>query len=296
MAAASTATAAAAGAARSLQTLVSTDWLAANRDRVVLLDGSWHMPNVNRNALAEFNKQRIDGARFFDIDGVSDKSSHLPHMLPPPAQFTKQVGDLGISNDDHVVIYDSTGTRSACRVYWTFRVFDHKKVSVLDGGLVKWLAEGRPVVSSEPGPVEPKTYSWRSNPTIVKTYADIIDAYTTHSCQIVDARPSGRFHGTDPEPRAGLSSGHMPTAINLPFTKVLDPVTQTMLPRNELIKLFHDTGVNLNRPIINTCGSGITASVLFVAQEIAGATDQIAVFDGSWTEYASTPGCLIEKS
>ncbi|KAH6582270.1 hypothetical protein BASA60_002032 [Batrachochytrium salamandrivorans] len=251
---------------RHYDTLVSTSWLAKNQGKVILLDGSWHMPSTKRNPFEEFRLKHIQDARFFGIDDISDKSSKLPHMLPPLAQFNTQVGELGITSSDHIVIYDTTGMGSACRVYWTFRSFGHEKVSVLDGGLPKWLADGHPTVSGD----------------------------TTVEPAIVDARPAGRFYGSDPEPRAGLSSGHIPESRSMPSVMVFDPSTKDLLSPADLRKLCESRGINLDRPIICTCGSGVTASILYFAFERAGAKE-LAVYDGSWTEYASTPNARIGK-
>ncbi|KAL5035674.1 hypothetical protein RTP6_003333 [Batrachochytrium dendrobatidis] len=278
---------------RNFDTLVSTSWLAENKNKVVILDGSWHMPATQRNPLEEFRQKHIENARFFGIDDICDKGTKLPHMLPPAMQFDQQVGDLGISASDHIVIYDTSGIGSACRVYWTFRAFGHSNVSVLDGGLPKWEAEGRLTVSGDTV-VEPKVYNSQINPTIVANFKDIRTATTVHNCQVIDARPAGRYYGSDPEPRAGLSSGHIPESRSLPFPMVMDPVTKTFLEPEKLRELCEHRGISLDRPIICTCGSGITASILYLAFERAGVTD-LSVYDGSWTEYASIPGVLISK-
>ncbi|KAL2915608.1 hypothetical protein HK105_204793 [Polyrhizophydium stewartii] len=271
--------------------LIAPSALAALRTAVVL-DGSWHMPATRRNAAAEFAARHIPGARFFDIDAVADRTTTLPHMLPTPRVFAESVGRLGISDKDHVVIYDTAGVGPACRVYWTFRAFGHTQVSVLDGGLPRWTAEGRPTETGE-AVIEARTYAEPGTPTLVRTYEDIVRAMTTRDAQIVDARPAGRFTGAEPEPRAGLRSGHMPTAVSVPSGRVVDPATGTMLPAADLAALFTSAGLDLARPIICTCGSGVTASVLFVALERAGARD-VSVYDGSWTEYAGRPGSVIE--
>ncbi|KAH6577264.1 hypothetical protein BASA61_003680 [Batrachochytrium salamandrivorans] len=278
---------------RHYDTLVSTSWLAKNQGKVILLDGSWHMPSTKRNPFEEFRLKHIQDARFFGIDDISDKSSKLPHMLPPLAQFNTQVGELGITSSDHIVIYDTTGMGSACRVYWTFRSFGHEKVSVLDGGLPKWLADGHPTVSGDTT-VEPAVYSGKVIPEIIANFQRIEKTMMDHDCQIVDARPAGRFYGSDPEPRAGLSSGHIPESRSMPSVMVFDPSTKDLLSPADLRKLCESRGINLDRPIICTCGSGVTASILYFAFERAGAKE-LAVYDGSWTEYASTPNARIGK-
>ncbi|KAJ3118810.1 hypothetical protein HK098_005832 [Nowakowskiella sp. JEL0407] len=274
--------------------LVSTTWLSQNLPHVKILDGSWHLPSLNRSAISEFTNCRIPSAQFFDIDDVSDKSVSLPHMLPSPELFASKVGSLGVSETDHVVIYDSAGIGPACRVYWTFKVFGHLKVSVLDGGLPRWLNDGHPVESG-PFSTEPKVYKTPEiNQSLVKTYTDMKDILQSKSEQILDARPSRRFHGIDPEPRPGLPSGHMPGSINVPFMELSDPTTKRLLPIENLREYFHNKRIDLEKPIANTCGSGVTASIVYFALEQAGAT-QLSVYDGSWSEYASISESQIEE-
>ncbi|KAI9203481.1 Rhodanese-like domain-containing protein [Polychytrium aggregatum] len=278
---------------RSLSSLVSTQWLQDNLGSVVVLDGSWHMPALKRNAFEEYLAQHVPGARFFDIDRIADQATNLPHMLPSTKQFEEQVGQLGISNDDHIVVYDFNGVVSACRVYWTFKVFGHQKVSVLDGGIPKWINEQRPVESGTVDGFSKTNFQAVFHPQLVRDYSQITQISATKAEQIVDARSLGRFQGSDPEPRVGLSSGHMPNSVCVPFNELYDPASKTLLPADKLRELYRTKGVNLSLPIVNSCGSGITAAVNYVAQEQAGA-EQISVYDGSWTEYASKPTSIIE--
>ncbi|CAI2172395.1 18063_t:CDS:2 [Funneliformis geosporum] len=278
--------------------VVSTEWVAQNPDSIIFLDGSWHMPNANRDPYKEYLEKRIKNARFFGIDEIKDKNTDLPHMLPSPAEFAKAVGDLGISENDYVVVYDSVGLFSSTRVYWTFKVFGHDKASVLDGGLPKWIGEKREI---ESGPVSftPKTYK---TPTlrkeVVRNYEDIRRNIndgpdSSNFEQVIDARPEARFEGIAPEPRPGLSSGHMPYSYSVPFNSIIDPNTKTtLLQDDELKRLFETRNIDLNKPIVLSCGSGVTATMLYLALEKIGAK-KLAVYDGSWTEYASKKGSPI---
>lgn len=283
-----------------IQRLVSTKWVAENLNKVVLVDGSWHMPASKRNPYQEFKQQHIRTARFFDVDRVADTTTtNLPHMLPSKGQFDEEVGKaLGISTEDHVVVYDSWGIGPACRVYWTFRAFGHKKVSVLDGGLVKWIAEGRAVEGSQESIVNPKHYKAEAlDPNTVASYSQMCEWVKNRNVQIVDARPAGRFDGRDPEPRQGLSSGHMPHSINIPFNELIDQHSKTLLPIHELKALFKRKGLALDKPIVTTCGSGMTAAIVFFALEQVGVPySLLTLYDGSWTEYASKPTSLIIHS
>ncbi|ORX62209.1 Rhodanese-like protein [Hesseltinella vesiculosa] len=298
---------------RSMSSLISSDQLASFLDkakvldsstssvnRVKVLDSSWHMPNANRDPYQEFLAKRIPGAQFFGIDTIKDTTVDLPHMLPTPTVFAQAVGDLGITNDDHVVVYDSVGTFSAARVYWTFKAFGHQgPLSILNGGLPAWENAGHPLAS---GPAEAVSAQYAESPLqtdLVRDYATMLQHATAiqqgvaNQPQIIDARALGRFTGEAPEPRPGLSSGHMPGAICVPFQEVATPDGQYKSD-DELKQLFESKGVDLDKPIITSCGSGITASVLYVALERAGAK-QVAVYDGSWTEYADKKDSIIIK-
>ncbi|KAF0553533.1 Rhodanese-like protein [Gigaspora margarita] len=278
--------------------IVTTEWVTQNYDSIIPVDGSWHMPNTNRNAYEEYFKTRLKNARFFGIDEIKDKTTDLPHMLPTPKDFAEAVGNLGISEKDHVVVYDSIGIFSSTRVYWTFKVFGHERVSLLEGGLPKWLKEGRPV---ESGPIDivPKSYEIPTlNTALVRNYNDIrknIDRgeVSPDFEQVLDARPEARFTGDETEPRPGLPSGHMPYSISVPFNSVIDPNTKnTFLNDDELKKLFKSKNIDLEKPIVLSCGSGVTATMLYTALEKVGAK-KLAVYDGSWTEYAGKEGSPI---
>lgn len=267
--------------------LISTNELAArlNDPSWVAVNGSWHMPSEKRNAQAEHVASHIPGARFFNLDAISDPHSSYPHMLPSPATFEKAVGLLGIGNKTHVVVYDTQGLFSAARIWWMFRVFGHDNVQVLDGGFPKWLAEKRPVESGliTPHPVA-FTASYRSE--LVRSFEDIQRNLATQYEQVVDARASGRFNGTEPEPRAGLRSGHIPGSFNLSFRECTIPPYHVLKKTDDLKELFKSRKVDLSRPVIASCGSGVTACVLALALHELG-LHNVPVYDGSWAEWAS---------
>lgn len=273
--------------------LVTTEWLAAHlgHPRLRVVDGSWHMPQLKRDPRAEFVQAHIPGAVFFDIDEIADKSTALPHMLPPPAQFARQVGALGIGSGDLVVVYDTRGVVSAARVWWTFRAMGHERVAVLDGGLPRWLAEGCPVESGWPA-VRPRRFAARLRRSLLRTLDQVRRAVQDGGEQILDARSRGRFHGIEPEPRPGLRGGHIPGSLNLPYD-TLYREDGTLLPADELRRRYEAAGVDLRRPVATTCGSGVTASVLALGLHLLGAR-KVAVYDGSWTEWASRPDTPVE--
>ncbi len=275
--------------------LVSTQWLADNLGRpgVVVLDATYHLPTAKRDARGEYTREHIPGALFFDIDTIADPNSPLPHMLPPPESFARTVEALGIGSDDHVVAYDSYGLMSAARPWWMFRVFGHDRVSVLDGGLAKWKREGRPVTDAKSAPAPAKRFQARPRPDLVRGKDQLLGNLKARSEQVLDARAAGRFQGTAPEPRAGLRSGHIPGSLNLPYNRLVDGKTQTVLPREALLEEFSKSGVDLREPIVTSCGSGVTACVLALGLELAGAR-HVAVYDGSWSEWGLPGNTPVE--
>lgn len=252
-----------------------------------ILDASWFLPAEGRSGREEFGRERIPGAAFFDIDAVSDTSVDLPHMLPPPAVFAEAAKTLGLGPDVEIVVYDSFGIRSAARVWWTLRVMSLEHVRVLDGGLRAWKAAGLPLETGAPGPPPQALARVRFDPARLRDRRDVAAALATGSAQVVDARGAPRFRGEAPEPRPGLRSGHMPGARNLPFDRLLTDDGR-LKPPEVLAELFRDAGVDLARPVIATCGSGVTASVLALALEVLGAP--AAVYDGSWAEWGLEDG------
>jgi thiosulfate/3-mercaptopyruvate sulfurtransferase len=276
-----------------LAAVVSTAWLAENLGAPDLrvVDGSWHMPQAKRDPGREYDEAHIPGAVFFDVDDIADHSTDLPHMLPSAEVFARAVGGLGIGDGDRVVVYDTRGVVSAARVWWTFRVFGHDAVAVLDGGLPKWRAEGRPV---ERGPVTPaaRRFIARHRKELVRDVAQMKTNVSARGEQVLDARSRGRFAGTEPEPRAGLRGGHIPGSLNLPYDELYEKDgTLRAVPalRDALVK----SGLDLAKPVVTTCGSGITASVLALALHQVGRPD-VAVYDGSWTEWASRNDTPVE--
>jgi thiosulfate/3-mercaptopyruvate sulfurtransferase len=274
--------------------LVTTEWLARNLGRrdVRVVDSSWHMPQLQRNAGAEFAQAHIPGAVFFDIDAIADRSTTLPHMLPRASEFAQAVGRLGIGSRDRVIVYDTRGVASAARVWWTFRAFGHDKVFVLDGGLPRWRAEGRPVEAGVPTP-KPRRFTARLRRSLVRDLAAMRQNVKTRNAQVLDARSRGRFAGTEPEPRAGLRGGHIPGSLNLPYDELYQK-DGTLLPADAIRTKLEGAGIVLGKPVITSCGSGVTASVLALGFHVAGRPD-VAVYDGSWTEWGGRDDTPIEK-
>ena len=273
--------------------LVSTEWLAErlNAPDIRILDGSTYLPGAGKDGHTEYLKSHIPGARFFDIDDISDSHSPLPHMLPPVEKFVSRVRKMGIGDGHRVVVYDQQGLFSAARVWWMFRIFGHQDVAVLDGGLPKWLAESRAVDDDEPDPRE-RHFTGRRDGSMVRDVTQIAGATKLRAEQIVDARSPGRFRGEEVEPRAGLRSGHIPGSKNVHYGSLVKP-DGTMKDIDTTRAIFEAAGVDLKKPIVTSCGSGITAAILTLALHRMGHTRN-AMYDGSWVEWGAYPDLAVE--
>lgn len=268
--------------------LVSADWLLQHLgdSSVKVIDGSWYLPQQGRDAVAEYAAGHIPGTVFFDLDGHSDKSSDLPHMMPSAEVFAAAVSGLGISNSDHIIIYDGLGFMSAPRIWWMFKAFGHENVSVLDGGMPAWNRADGPVENQQTD-VTPSKYLAVLNEKYIATRDSILTFVENGDRQIIDARSAERFSGRAPEPREGLKSGHMPGAKNLPFQKLVGS-GGVFRSGTELQQAFEDSGIDLSRPVVTTCGSGVTAAILTLGLEELGHDDN-KLYDGSWAEWGSHP-------
>jgi len=277
--------------------LVSTEWLSKHLSApdVRVVDATFFLPNVPRDARAEYLERHIPGAVFFDIDDICDPDTDLPHMLPSPEMFSSKVRKLGLGDGNRIVVYDAFGIFAAsARVWWMFRVFGHEDIAVLDGGLPKWLAEGRPVDDIEPTPRE-RHFTARMNHTLVRDIDHMIANLESRREQVVDARSSGRFDGIDHEPRPTERNGHIPGSVNLPFSALVDKDNNfVMRSADDITAAFDAIGVDVSKPIVGTCGSGVTASVVAFALFLIG-HDEIPVYDGSWAEWGNRADTPVEN-
>jgi len=281
---------------RSNASLISVASLAAQLGApgIVVFDASWYLAQAGRDPRAEYRAGHIPGAVYFDLDALSDPSSLLPHMLLPPERFAAAIGNLGAGDDDRIVVYDGSGTNlSAARAWWMFRIYGHDNVAVLDGGLAAWRRAGLPL---EPGDVTrpPARFTPRFRADLVRTLAEVRDAVGRGSAQVVDARSAGRFAGTEPEPRPGLRGGHMPDSRNLPYASFTG-ADGLLLDRAGLEAQFRAAGVDLDRPVVASCGSGVTACTILLALDLLGHRDH-ALYDGSWTEYGGRSDTPVDKT
>lgn len=274
--------------------LVSTEWLATHLDApdVRVVDASFTLPGVTPTGPDLYRSRHIPGAVFFDIDKIADEANPLPHMLPSPEKFAARMRRLGLGDGHRIIIYDNVGLTSAARPWWMFRIFGHRDVAILNGGLPKWLAEGRPVTDEVPAPRE-RHLTARLNTLLVRDKQQMMQNLTTHREQVIDARSRGRFEGTTQEPRPGLRSGHLPGSFSLPSEELVDAKARTVLPAEALAARFAATGLKQGKPVVTSCGSGVTACALAFGLHLLGWPDA-AVYDGSWSEWGMASDTPIE--
>jgi thiosulfate/3-mercaptopyruvate sulfurtransferase len=274
--------------------LVDTGWLADHLGDpgIRIVDATWYLPNVDRSGRKEYAERRIPGAVFWDLDEIADPADPLPHMLPDAATFAGHMAGLGIGDGMKVVVYDSVGSMTAPRVWWMLRSFGHDDAAVLDGGLVKWLAEDRPTDTAAPD-LGAGQFTATVRAHMVRDVNAIRANLDSAAEHMLDARAAGRFAGTEPELRPNCRSGHIPGSLNLPYGGLIDGETKTFLPADALAERFAASGIDASRPVITTCGSGVTACVLALGLHLLG-RDDVAVYDGSWTEWGSRDDTPIE--
>jgi thiosulfate/3-mercaptopyruvate sulfurtransferase len=276
--------------------LVTTEWLASELGKpgLVIFDATKYLPNEDKDGKAEFLKAHIPGARYFDIDEVADPDTDLPHMVPTPGRFGKLMGAMGVGNASRVVFYDQKGLASAARGWWLMGLFGHDQAAVLDGGLPKWLREGRPTETGSPPAPTPASFLPEFRATRLRGVGDVMRNVAAQSELVLDARAAGRFTGATPEPRAGMRSGHIPGSKNVPYTDLLNE-DGTFRPVTEVKARFAKAGVDGSLPFVTSCGSGVTACILTLGLRLAGLPEG-AVYDGSWTEWGGRSDTPVDTN
>jgi thiosulfate/3-mercaptopyruvate sulfurtransferase len=278
----------------STPSLVSTDWLTENLNiaNVKIIDATWFLPNSGRDAKAEFKENHIPGAHFFDVDEIADLDNPLPHMMPSNEKMSSRIRSMGINNSDHIVVYDNSNLSTAARAWFMFKNFDHENVSILNGGYMKWTKEGK-AVDNDIVTSMASHYSANKDETSIRNIDEVLCNIDSQKEQVVDARSAGRFNGTAPEPRPESRPGHIPGSYNVPFNVLINEDSTYKTP-DQLKEQFDKAGVDLNKPIITSCGSGVTACVLLFTLDQIGHT-QNALYDGSWSEWGCRTDTPIEK-
>lgn len=268
--------------------IVTADWLEENLNKndISILDCSWHLPNTKRSGKEEFLKERIPNATFFDIDEIADQDSSFPHMMPDEDFFSKKVGELGIANNNHIITYDSLGVFSAARVYWMFKQFGHSNISILNGGLKYWKIMQKKLETTPPIKKDKANYVARLDRSRIKDFNQVQNNLGKNEFMLIDARPAGRYNGSDPEPRSELKSGNITGSINIPFGSIIDESTGCFKNKKELKNIFSNKKINKKDKVVFSCGSGVAACVVGTAYEIVNNSDNFDVYDGSWTEWA----------
>ena len=280
-----------------MKELVETNWLKENLNNpeVKIIDGSWHMPGSGLNATEIFKKQHIPNSIFIDLEEISDQNSDLPHMMPTENNFSKKISSYGIKNDDQLIIYDAHGIFSAARIWFVFKAFGHKKVSILNGGFPAWIDSGGKI-SDQINNLEPTNYQAKLNNFLIVSYKEIFNNLSKNKYQIIDARSPERFSGLSEEPRPGMKSGHIPNSKNLYFNDLIDPNTKKFIEKEEIEKLINNQGIDLSKDTVCSCGSGVTACILKFALELLGKNQNIRIYDGSWSDWGTREDSPCERN